>query len=659
MKNPTLLITILTTFATSAIAQVYTPPPGSGKDGPSNRGNSNNNRNNNEVIRNQNNNQNNNQSGSAFGNELPFLNPSNELVSWNGSTWAATDNRLLAARFERYLNEPADNSEAAQEYRDTIAQILELISPHHTGGPDFPGAVKLLPKCSSYPGDAKLCDSLSQAIYAAVLAQKDVGKTRVLNEAMESEKKRLIAEADWQASTERDPSLNQRRPANADGRATGEGNGPAEDEGRGAQSLRYKEHLRRIAEIETLKKTNTAKNEVQLVQAKIQYQALMVQFFVQRRFQHVMMASRFYHQIFQDGDNRLRLKKDSDVSQMISDTFGTSPTVAALDSLASEAVRDVDKGVEAFLFLIERDELESAAKRLSESYMVGEFMPSIQTLPREKKRVVLDFVRKQYRLIAAIDSKDYTTAETLIEELQPMAKDFDATKAQAAIATYTRVSDMHINSAKLAASQGNNEKAAVEIGKAMEVWPQNPKLKEFDQLVEQGSQLAMVRNDFDRLLSENNYREIFRRQYEIAPAIKDDPQKQDAFQQIITNIFRIDGALEKASEFKKMGQPYAAYEQLATLREEFPDDPKLGRELERLAPQVADFTKALDEARGMEQRRDQQLGSAMSWYLKARSIHPGSEIAQTAIDRLARQFLNQNSAGKSATANNFDDGYVD
>jgi hypothetical protein len=140
----------------------------------------------------------------------------------------------------------------------------------------------------------------------------------------------------------------------------------------------------------------------------------MVQFFVQRRFQHVMMASRFYHQIFQDGDNRLRLKQNSDVTKMISETFGTSPTVSAIDSLASEAIRDVNKGVEAFLFLAERGELESAAKRLSESYMVGEFMPSIQTLPREKKREVLDFVRKQYRLVAAIDAKDYETARGLI-----------------------------------------------------------------------------------------------------------------------------------------------------------------------------------------------------------------------------------------------------
>ncbi|MGE9269498.1 MAG: hypothetical protein ACQKBU_01735, partial [Verrucomicrobiales bacterium] len=206
-------------------------------------------------------------------------------------------------------------------------------------------------------------------------------------------------------------------------------------------------------------------------------------------------------------------------------------------------------------------------------------------------------------------------------------------------ATNTRVSKNQKDSAKLAAANCDNEKAAAEIQKAMEVWPQNPKLTEFDQLVAQGSSLVQARNDFDRLISENNYREIFKRQYEIAPAIQGDAARESAFEQIITNIFRIDGALEKASEFSKMGQSYAAWEQLATLREEFPDDPKLGRELEQLAPEVADFTKALDRARTFEQRRDKQIGSALSWYLKARSIYPRSEMAQEGIDRLVNEIL--------------------
>ncbi|MEM1086010.1 MAG: hypothetical protein AAGI48_18010 [Verrucomicrobiota bacterium] len=626
-------IAILLAASSMASAQVYTPPP-SDSNPPANR-----NSGGDTVIQRQPEQKNN---SPVFGNELPFMDPSSELISWNGHTWSATDNRLLAARFERYLNEPEDKSDEAVAYRETIQEILDLVSPHNPGGPDFSTAVRMLPRASSFPGDAKLCDSLSQAIYAAFLAKKDVHSTRELNDAMQAEKERLIRHADISASRTRlteDEEVTQGNTTTS--RRTAK-------EGTGTDSLQYKEYLRRVAEIEALKKTNTTKNEIQLVQAKVQYQALMIQFFVQRRFEHVVMASRFYHQIFKDGDNRLHIDKKSDVSKMISETFGTSPTVAALDTLANEAIRDVDKGVDAFLFLSERGELQSASKRLSESYMVGEFMPVVQTLPREKKRRVLEFVRESYKLVAALDAKDYTAAKTLVAKIKETATDFDATKAEAAIATYTRVSNMHIDTAKLAAANGDNEKAATEIQKAMEVWPQNPKLAEFDHLVTQGSGLVVAKNDFDRLLSENNYREIFKRQYEFAPAIQGDERREDAFKQIIKNIFRIDGALEKASEFRKIGQSYAAWEQLATLREEFPDDPKLGRELELLAPQVADFTLALKRAKAFEDRRDRQIGSALSWYLKARSIYPRSEMAASGIDRLAREIVPEDEVVRSS-----------
>jgi hypothetical protein len=404
-------------------------------------------------------------------------------------------------------------------------------------------------------------------------------------------------------------------------------------------SLEYVDSVRRIAEIEVMKKANTAKTEIQITQAKIQYQALMLQFFVQRRFEHVVMASRFYHQIWRDGDSKLNIDKKSELSKLFSESLGSSPTVSALDALASEAIRDVNQGVEAYNFLAEKSELQSAAKRLSEAYAVGEFMPSIRTLPRDKKRKVLEFVRESYKLIAALDVKDYTTAKELTEKLKKSSGDFDPTKADAAIATYTRVSDMHINAAKLAASQSDNEKAALEIQKAMEVWPQNPKLAEFDKLVEAGGGMAVAKNDFDRLLNEQNYREIFRRQYEIAPSIAGDAAREDAFKQIITNLTRIEGALGKAKEFSKMGQDYAAWEQLAALRKEFPDDPKLGGELERLAPDVADFTKALNKARDFEERKDQQVGSALSWYLKARSIYPRSDMAEAGIQRMLEEIL--------------------
>src|SRR5690606_26598256 len=215
------------------------------------------------------------------------------------------------------------------------------------------------------------------------------------------------------------------------------------------------------------------------------------------------------------------------------------------------------------------------------------------------------------------------------------------------IAAYTLASDLAIEEAKAHLLARDSDKASEKIRAATEIWPTNPKLSEFRELVSGASGLVSARNDFDRLLSEGNYREIARRQYEFAPAIQGDATREDAFKQIVTSLTEIETALGKAAEFSKMGQNFAAWEQLNELREKFPDDPKLGREIELLAPKVAEFTSALDRARQFENRTPKQIGSALAWYLKARQLHPQSQVAEAGIDRLINEVLpDSNCSGK-------------
>ncbi len=608
------------------LGQVYTPPA------PTNNNNS---TPSDTVTRSQpSQSSNNNANGGLLGNEVGFFDPTNDTISWNGSTWAASNNRLVAARFEKYLNEPENRSEEADEYRDTIDEILAILSPHRKGGPVFGEAVALLPRAAEYPGDAKLCDSLSNAIYTAILSKKDKRRTDEMLVAMKAEKERAIQDADWKARTEQDPNVGNTRAAGGENEETTE---QAQQVGRGAQSLRYLEYVRRITEIEAVKRSKELESKVKQELAKVQYQALMVQFFVQRRFRHVIMASRFYNQIWNEGDGTLYIDKDSDINKMFSESLGVSPTVSTLDSLANEAMRDVDKGVEVFSFLVEQEELESASKRLAEAFIVGEFMPSIDTLPRVKKRKVLEFVRGSNVLLNAIDSKDYVKATEQIKILQNKANDFDATKAQAAVATFTRASDMHIMMAKNHLIARDTEKAQEAIRLAMEIWPQNPMLAEFDSLVEAGGSIIQLRNDFDRLFAEKNYRQVFERQHELASAIKDDADRLAKFRQVLDNITSIKKAVGGAEEMSKSGLHYAAWEKLSVVHERFPDDPNLNQVMTRLAPRVADFTIALNNAMDHEERGN--VGSALSWFYKARHLHPGSEKAEEGIKRLVQLAL--------------------
>ena len=575
--------------------------------------------------------------GSPLGQEIPMLDPSAETISVGGVAIPLGDNRLLKARFEKYLSQPPETDEDAAEYRKNVAEILATISPFRSGGPNLKGAFQLLPRASAYPGDANLCMSLAESIYMALLAKNDVSSLNDLNKSMEQEKKAIARKADWDARHDRSNSLDAGKPASTEAKG-GTGTDRA-GPGSGTNSLKYANTLRRIAEIEIMKKENRIRTEAQTIQTKAQYQVSMVQWFAQRRYEHVLMAARFYNQVWKDGDTTLRVDKGSDVSKMFSQSLGISPTVASLDSLSNEAIREVAKYIEAFDLMLSRDELHSASQRLMEAYALGEYLAPVATLSLEKKRRVALYVRDLHELYGTLQARDYVKGKELAANLKAAAKDFPSSKVDSAIAAYTLASDLAVEEAKAHLISRDSDKAAEKIKQATEIWPTNPKLEEFRNLLTNSSGIVVARNDFDRLLSEGNYREIAKRQYEFAPAIQGDATREDAFKQIMENLLKIEAAIGKAGEFSRIGQNYGAWEQLADIREQFPDDPKLGRELELLAPKVADFTLSLDKARQFENRTPKQTGSALTWYLKARSIHPQSEQAEKGIQRLLDEIL--------------------
>jgi hypothetical protein len=586
-----------------------------------------------------------------------MLDPSAETITVGGVAIPLGDNRVLKARFEKYLSQPPETDASAAEYRKNIETILATISPFRSGGPDIYASFKLLPRASTYPGDANLCMSLAESIYMAMLSKQDVKLLRGLNDSIDQEKQVIIRQADWDARNDRDKSLGegtsisggggrqggqagggQGGQAGGQGPATGN-NQPATNPGAGTNSLKYADTLRRITEIEALKKANIIRTEAQTIKTKAQYQVTMVQWFAQRRYEHVLMAARFYNQIWKDGDATLRIDKNSDVSKLFSQSLGISPTVASLDSLSNEAIREVAKYIEAFDLMLSRDELHSASQRLMEAYALGEYLGPVATLPLDKKLRVSAYVRDLHELYGTLQARDYVKGKELATRLKTIAKDFPSSKVDSAIAAYTLASDLAIEEAKAHLLARESDKAAEKIKAATEIWPTNPKLQEFRDLLVNSSGIVTARNDFDRLLSEGNYREIAKRQYEFAPAIQGDTTREDAFKQIMGNLKEIEESIGKASEFSRMGQNYGAWEQLAEIRERFPDDPRLGREIELLSSKVADFTLALDKARQFESRTPKQTGSALTWYLKARSIHPTSEQADKGIQRILDELL--------------------
>jgi hypothetical protein len=400
--------------------------------------------------------------------------------------------------------------------------------------------------------------------------------------------------------------------------------------------VRQAEHTKRIGEIEAQIKANQVKRELNDIQTKVEFQALILQLFLQRRFQHVLIATRFYRSVFTDGDTKLNVGKDT--KDLFEKAGGMPPTVGTLDSLANEAIRDVSEGVKAYEYLVSQRELESATKRLGEAFIAGEYVPEIRTLPREKKRQALEFTQKSNQLLSTMEAKDFTSAEKLLDDLAKIAKDFDGSQPRAAIETSRRISQMHLAKARNAAVSNDKKTLEDELTAAAALWPLNPALQEVSQKIfDQGDVQAKALSDFDQLVGQKNFRQIFENQVRFIAATALNPERQTQLKEILQNMQSIEAAILRAEEMRRQSNYPGAWESVERIAGDYPNDSKLNQVRADLTTQAADFVRTIRSAQELEKK--EQVGSSLAWFLKARKIYPASEFANDGIERLKKRIL--------------------
>lgn len=612
-------------YAVPAAAQVYTPPGGGGGPTPAGGGGQ---PSNGTTIVNQGGNQSQGKQA-VVGNDVPFFDPTTDVFSFDGKNFNVNDNRVFRARFEKYLNADAATSEAEVAYRASIREILETLSPHNREATKFPRAVAKLQYTAQFPQDARLCESLANAVYRVYLAQRSQAELQTLNVQLDEQRRQL----DWNFDTWSKPSNIRKerklsdKPDAADPPVTNP-----------ASAGHIQRYIQRIAEVEAERVLNKAQGQLSEVEAKLEFQALVVQFFLQRRFEHVVMATRFYTEFFKDGAGKLQFEEGSEVAQSFSKTIGFSPTITTLDTFANEAIRDVEQSVESFGFLLDQGEIDGAMRQLQQAFVTGEHLPPVQGVPRERKRLVLAYAQDSFQLVNAIEVKDYTLAEKLVADMKRQAGDFDYSKPTAAIETAKLSSTMRIRTAKNAALQGDNEAYESNILAAAQIWPTNPMLQEqFNLIADSADVQQQAKLEFDRLLSTQSFRQIFTDKARYMAATAEDPDRLKALEQIVGNIQEIETVMKQADTLVKSGNGHAAWEIVEKTFQRFPDDVALSAKRSDLATEVAPFVKALKNAENQENRK--QFGSGLAWFLAARQLYPQSEYAEEGIKRLIDHIL--------------------
>ena len=567
-----------------------------------------------------------------LGTDVPIFNPGTEVFSWDGQNWNINNNRLMRARFEKYLNTPADNSEDDKEYRNVLKKILDSLSPHKRGNNHLQDAVSLLPRASNYRIDSNLCDSLSQAILGVYYGQKNAVALAEQNAALNKERKLL----NWNVEVATSESLiDEARRRNA----KSENSNKQQNQGKAVSNTgRVAGYIQRLAEIEALRIANKTKIGISEVQAKIEYQALILQFAVQRRWEHVLIATRIYRRLFRDGDGVIEIKKDSDADKMLAKGLGLTPTVTSLDMFANEVLREVDEAVVAFEFLADKNELETASKRLAEAFFIGEYLPRIRTLDREKKMKVQSFVRDADSLLSAMDVRDYKNANEIIERMRVQALDFNYSKAKAGIEFYTNMSNTSIAQAKIAAQKGNTDEYKKQMQMAIEAWPLNPQIKEQNDLFASIADVQVTTlNELDTLLAQGNKREIMKNRGRFIAAVQNDQKRTQQLESILNDVLLLEQEIAIIKGLDDNDNPWGAWEIARNAQEKFSDDNELLKLSVELGEKVSPFVRVIKRAEKLEDEKHN--GMSLTWYLKAKSIYPKSNYAKDGMNRLLNIIL--------------------
>ncbi|MFQ3671469.1 MAG: hypothetical protein SNJ84_08420 [Verrucomicrobiia bacterium] len=565
--------------------------------------------------------------GSSFlGKDLPFLDPATGLASWDGKAWNVNNNRLFRARLEKYLNAP-ESDEEEKKYWALLDQIYTMLDPGRSGHRNVDQAWSLLRDAARFDIDAGISHRIADAVYAVWAAKGEQQRLDRANEKL----RREVEVQQWNVEMQyRDPSLKANRSRDPGQAAAAQ---REQDEQR---ALRVAPFMERVAEGKATIASNMARKSLADASAKINFQALTLQLFVQRRFQHVHIANRFYRLLYNDGNTRIDVGEEMKLELTKGAPLPTS--LEMLDSLASEAMREVREGVTAFNFLRERGELASASERLGEALAVGEFTQEIRAVPREHKRQVVEFTRKSNELISALEVRDYDAGERLLSEIRALASDFDASKPLVAIETGRNASNFHLAKAKVAATANDQATFEREFRLAAEAWPTNPALAEAGAKVFEASDAQQqTLNDLDRLIAQKNYRQIFEDKERFIVYTALNPTKRDQLRAILETMQEIEGAIIRAGEVARLGDYSGAWESVEKTFRQYSHDPKLLQLRSDYTTRAADFVRTIRQAEEMEQRGE--FGSSLAWYLRAQRLYPPSDFARAGIDRTVREVL--------------------
>jgi hypothetical protein len=550
----------------------------------------------------------------------------NGTMQWKGTTMNLGNSRAVRARFERYLAAPLDKSDI-NRYIAILEQIQSLMSAQNLNQENYyrnqQEAFNLLFKAAEFDIDANNCLTIASQVQKVWAIKQEFKQIEVTKNQLETLRK--VQES---IITNRSDIIEVSNDARSDGLGKGKALTKASS---GVTELGYKvkDEARTQAQILAKDAEMTALG----LKAKIEFQSQMVTFLMARRYRHSLITSAFYRTLFKGGSQNIvvgakEVKEFFPISDFV-------PTLESFDTLSREAIKDVSKGMQTVEELVSRDEKYSAFERLQETFFLGEFEPVVMGYPQEKKREMLELWKDLRELQRLGDERDLGNVEGYVNKVRGRASDFPGAPILSKVTNAMNMSNMSLLSAKGAALAGDNVKAEAALLRAAMIWPQNPGVKDFaNQVVSRQDTLAQKVPEFDRLLSESKWRDIYNKKLEYALALAQDKERSEKLRKVVNRVGELDANIQKASVLASQNNPYLAWDVIVEVYKTESDDLVLAKTRSDIAPLVANYAQLIGHAEKLE--KDGAEAAALTAWLSAQDLNPASPACGAAVKRLAK-----------------------
>ncbi|NBB77839.1 MAG: hypothetical protein GVY36_00070 [Verrucomicrobia bacterium] len=549
----------------------------------------------------------------------------NGIFEWKGKSFNLTEQRAFRSRLERFLLTSPTEEEAA--YARLIGDIIERLSVSNDNSDEaILDTWQLLFRAAEFDLDGGNSVIVANQVFNAWRIRKESRGSRMTQRELADIRKYQQEIVANRAATLRNLRERRQRESAQARKEQGGGSSGGDSEVTDEATFRMLDLAETEAEIVALE----AQTEMTGLQAKLQFQSQIVSFIMQRRFEHALVLAGFYQSIFKGSHQSLEVGREQ-LEQFLPGS-DLSFTVDSMTFIAREAINDVDKGVDAVNTALDENRKLIALERLQEVFFLGEYLTELNKIPGDARRDLLDIYRNLTEAGELAEAKDYAGVAEIAKKLATLAPDFPVKRVLSAVDTAKSASDMAVFAASQYRNLGDIDKAREELQTALEIWPSNPSIREFQKettlLATAGSQGVKV---FDDLYEREDWRGIYERRINLGFALAEDDLRRPLLEEAIERVARIELLVNQSNELVKQGEAYAAWELLVEAAKIDPSDSPLNQARAELAPEVSDFVRMLNRAE-RQSEADQHAG-ALAAYLAAQDIYPVSRICRRGIEK--------------------------